>query len=338
MVGRRPKVLVVEDDDALALSIHRALYRGSDRFDTITAKSGEVGREIMREMLVDVLVTDVNLPGLSGLDLVYWAAFESPETHFVVVSGEDVTRFRDRICAVGCLRVLAKPFDPNEILIAVTGALESREQVSGQLAALCPVDLIQMLCLGKRSASVRITANDTIGGMLVKDGVLVHAVWGKHVGEDAVQEIVAIADGVFRTAPLPDTIERTIHRDWGHVVMDAVRRLDEGREEPKSSGTWPTLRADDPDTDELLESIRRSSPPAGTNERRPSDPPLNRAAADPNRAAAALLDKGFAALRSGDLAQARMCWEAAQRLEPDNRSIELNLRKLDSIRARSSVG
>ena len=46
--------------------------------------------------------------------------------------------------------------------------------------------------------------------------------------------------------------------------------------------------------------------------------------------AVALIDQGFAALRAGNAAEARQCWTQALLLDPDNRSLQFNLRKLDS--------
>jgi FixJ family two-component response regulator len=336
MGARRPKVLIVENDDALALSLHGALYTNTDRFDVITVRTVDVGQAIMREVLIDVLVTDVNLPDLGGPDLVYWAAIESPETYFVAISDHPVERVPNHACAVGCLRILTKPVDSGVLLSSVTDAIDCRERMSGRLSALSALDLIQTLCLGRKNASLRITSGDVIGSLLIREGVLVHAIWGERTGEAAVRAIVAIDDGVFRTSPLPENFERTIHRDWEHVVMDAVRMLDESSPAPPraESGTWPTLRADDAAIDEVFEAIRGTSPGGKTiAARRLSEPPTDRTQIEPQRASSALVDKGFAALRVGDVALAKTCWEAAQRLEPANRSIELNLRRLGSIQS-----
>jgi hypothetical protein len=42
------------------------------------------------------------------------------------------------------------------------------------------------------------------------------------------------------------------------------------------------------------------------------------------------VDKGFAALRAGNNDEARRCWLAAKQLDPDNRSLDLNLKKLET--------
>ena len=51
---------------------------------------------------------------------------------------------------------------------------------------------------------------------------------------------------------------------------------------------------------------------------------------DASASAEALIDRGFAALRVGNSAEARQCWTQAVALDPDNRSLQFNLRKLDS--------
>jgi Tfp pilus assembly protein PilF len=50
----------------------------------------------------------------------------------------------------------------------------------------------------------------------------------------------------------------------------------------------------------------------------------------PGGAASSLVDKGFAALRAGNVEEARKCWQSAKELDPDNRSLDLNLKKLES--------
>ena len=133
----------------------------------------------MREMVIDVLVTEIRLPGICGPDLVYWTAIESPETHFIAIADTMVDTIPNHACAVGCLRIIAKPVDPNILLSAVIDAIDCRERMSGRLSALSALDLIQTLCLGRKSASLRITAGDVIGSLLVRDGSLVHAISGR---------------------------------------------------------------------------------------------------------------------------------------------------------------
>jgi CheY-like chemotaxis protein len=339
MGSRRPKVLVVEDDEAVAFGIHRVLYRGNDRFDVLVAPSAEVGRAIMRELVVDVLITDVNLPGMSGLDLACWAAVESPETQFVLITGADVSTLRDQARALGCLRLVGKPFEPAELRPLVLEALECRERLRGSLSTLSAADLIQMLCLGQKTTALSIAANGVNGSVMIRDGKLVHASWGDQTGVSAIHRIIAIEDGLFSMTPLPASVPTTITTDWQHVLMEAARLVDERTKDNSTApASRPNVRADDATLGDTVGDdgwqLGGWEAPVPSSRSEVLYRESLRGAADPVVAAARLVDGGFAALRAGNIEHARRCWQAAQRLDPENRSIELNLKKLESLSGR----
>ena len=116
MARRRPKVLVVDGDKEKSLALHRVLYDGNQQFDVLLAVNADVAREILRDVNVDVVVTDIDLPGASGVDLVCWAAIEFPETVYIVQTRDDVDPLQQRIAGLGCLRLMTKPCEPAEVL------------------------------------------------------------------------------------------------------------------------------------------------------------------------------------------------------------------------------
>ena len=68
MSAPRPKVLIVDDEDNIVLALHRVLYQDNHHYDVLLARSAEVAQQIVAEMRIDVLVTDVHLPEKSGMD------------------------------------------------------------------------------------------------------------------------------------------------------------------------------------------------------------------------------------------------------------------------------
>jgi len=330
MGRRRPKVLIVDGDREASLALHRVLYEGSENFDILLAGTADVAREIMRDLSIDVLVTDVDLPGASGVDLVCWGAIEFPETLFVVQTSDDVSELQQRIAGLGCLRLLPKPCEPKEVLKIVNEALDCIHRLSGCFSALSAADLIQMLCLAQRTAALRITAHGEAGSVMVKEGKLIHAAWGSLVGHEALCAILDAQDGVFRTTPLPDDVESNITTNWQYALMEAVRILDErANSSPRQTGSFPAIRVED--------SVLDKRPARGGGvqpvDRRSKDVLVakeSRKKPRPGGAASSLVDKGFAALRAGQVEEARKCWLAAKELDPENRSLDLNLKKLES--------
>ena len=161
----------------------------------------------------------------------------------------------------------------------------------------------------------------------VKEGKLFHAAWGSLVGHEALCAILDAQDGVFRTTPLPDDVVANIHTNWQYALMEAVRILDErANSSPRQTGSFPAIRVED----SVLDKMSGDDHPSERRGMNLLVATESRKSPRPGGAASSLVDKGFAALRAGKVEEARKCWQAAKELDPDNRSLDLNLKKLES--------
>ncbi len=339
MPRRRPKVLILDGDSASCLALHRALFDGDAYYDILLATTADVARAIMRDIGVDVLVIDVDIPRAGGVDFVCWAALEFPEAVYVVQTRSKVDDLEPRMGGLGCLRLIKKPCPAGELLKIIHEALDCIHRLSGCFSTLSAADLIQMLCLAQRTAALRIMAGGVAGSVMIREGQLVHATWGNVCGPEALCAILDARDGVFRTTPLPEAVEQSIHLDWQHALMEAVRTLDERASSTRrSTGSLPAIRIEDPLLDKIAAAPlperheRKSSSKVddargNNNNNKAGD---TRKSPRPGGVASSLVDRGFAALRAGDKEQARQCWLAAKQLDPENRAIDLNLKKLES--------
>ena len=118
--GRGETVLVVEDADAVRVLTGRILYAAG--YQVVSVESGAVALE--RLDAADVLVTDVVMPGMSGVELAVTARERRPELPVVFVSGytgdTSIAGSDDPATAF-----LAKPFDGDELLRAVRSTLDA---------------------------------------------------------------------------------------------------------------------------------------------------------------------------------------------------------------------
>jgi len=209
--------------------------------------------------------------------------------------------------------------------------------------------VVQMLCLARKSTALRLSQGRSAGVIHIDHGEPVHAVWDDLCGEEAFFRMLGVKNGLFSTGPLPPDVERSLRGDWQYLMIEGLRRLDEaafaqrevvvpeGGDRPSlriSFGSIPPPRVSSPD-------LRVASPPpppasgatvtlsrstTGAMLRGPS--PETEAPLAPSPEVSRLVDEGFQALRAGRREDARRAWEAALGLDPDNRSVELNLRKL----------
>src|SRR3954471_9107910 len=123
--GRGETVLVVEDADAVRVLTGRLLYAAG--YQVVSVESGAVALE--RLDAADVLVTDVVMPGMSGVELAVAARERRPGLPVVFVSGYtgDATMSSSDDPATA---FLAKPFDGEELLKAVRATLDGAARVS----------------------------------------------------------------------------------------------------------------------------------------------------------------------------------------------------------------
>jgi hypothetical protein len=215
------------------------------------------------------------------------------------------------------------------------------ETLSGSLSVVSAMDVLEWLCSSLKVWSLRLNCQEQgqaiAGEVVVVEGQMVDARWGETFGLPALCEIVGCQEGSFELAPVSGSVERTLDGNWRSLLLTAVQMLDE-RNHQRRSGA-PSEKPRDNQRTALSgragELVLIAAPTNGQAQAVVQDAPsVSHGVFDANKVASAnalsLIDLGFAALRAGNRAEARQCWTQAVALEPDNRSLQFNLRKLDS--------
>ncbi|WP_430459718.1 HD domain-containing phosphohydrolase [Thalassolituus sp. LLYu03] len=120
-----PRVLLVDDEPNVLKAIARSLRQES--IEILTAPSGADALAIMREQPVDLLISDMRMPGMSGADLLAQAAVEWPKTRRVLLTG--YADLESTIKAVNQGQIssyLNKPWDDLELRRVVGDLLHAR--------------------------------------------------------------------------------------------------------------------------------------------------------------------------------------------------------------------
>src|SRR6516164_7638459 len=115
-----PRILIVDDDPGQRSLLDSFLR--SQGFDTVVAASGEQALQLLREQQFGMMISDVRMPGLTGLETLRRARQEHAVLPVLLVTAyadikEAVGAMRD-----GALNYLAKPIDLDELLTTVRQA------------------------------------------------------------------------------------------------------------------------------------------------------------------------------------------------------------------------
>lgn len=119
----RPRILIVDDDSAQVESLHYRLT--SQGFDVIEASTGKAGIEKARQSHPDLVLLDLRLPDIDGLE-VSAQLCDDPATldiPVIVVSGMEAPDIIRRARASGSRYYVRKPYDPNALLVLIRQAL-----------------------------------------------------------------------------------------------------------------------------------------------------------------------------------------------------------------------
>lgn len=111
------KVLVVEDDATIRDVLTTLL--GFDGFVVESAPDGATGLDLTESMQPDIVLLDVGLPGMDGLEVCRMIRKRAPETRVVMLTGRDSTADELSGVAAGAHSYLRKPFSPLELLDAM---------------------------------------------------------------------------------------------------------------------------------------------------------------------------------------------------------------------------
>jgi CheY-like chemotaxis protein len=117
-------LLVIDDDDGMRRLMVRTLAAGEHR--VIEAANGQQGLLLVREHKPDVVITDILMPQMEGIETIREIQEVAPETKIIAVSGGGTSHnlmFLDVARAFGVAAVLAKPFRPAQLSEAVAKVL-----------------------------------------------------------------------------------------------------------------------------------------------------------------------------------------------------------------------
>jgi DNA-binding response OmpR family regulator len=134
---RTPRVLVVEDDDAIAQVLQRSLRM--EGYDVRIAGDGVTALDEAHAFLPDLMILDLGLPGLDGVDVAKTLRQAGDDTPILVLTARDGVEARVEGLDAGADDYLVKPFERQELLARLR-ALLRRRPPRGQ-AALAISDL-----------------------------------------------------------------------------------------------------------------------------------------------------------------------------------------------------
>lgn len=232
----RRKVLLVDDDPEL-LEIYRDTFAElSSQPEVDTATTGTKALAMLESNEYRLLVTDLRMPRMDGLQLLTIARRRWPDLRTVVLTSNADERFRSRVYALGVDLYWSKPSSEQEMgqFVECMDSLIVREDEVGfrGVQSKSLVDLVQLECISQTSTVLRITNGPFTGRIWISNGDVVDAETEEVRGEEAFQRILCWRAGNFEFLPAEPDRPRTIFKPYNALLLETAQAIDESKETP----------------------------------------------------------------------------------------------------------
>jgi len=222
------KVLIVDDEETLTWSMSKSLSKDKDKYEVIIANNGKEALALLKNNKIDLVISDIRMPDISGLDLLVKIKKEYPDTKVIIMTAYGSSDVQKEANRRGSLYYVEKPFEISDIRKIIIDLIGKKKGFQGKVFGLQLTDIIQMNCLSRVTTALTFTKDSEKGVIYLNEGEIVHAECGEVQGTDAFYKIMSWQEGEFVSnigivSPL-----QTIHQSWEHLLVEAMRKSDDG--------------------------------------------------------------------------------------------------------------
>jgi len=227
------KILLVDDDPDVLEMYREMLAQLPSRPEIHTATSGPRGMAMLEARPFRLLICDLKMPKMDGLQVLSVVRRKYPALRTVVLTAVADEQFRSRVYALGVDLFWQKPATKHEIQLF----LECIESLLGRASEpgfrgvqnKSLVDLVQLECISQNSVALRITNGPLTGKIWITNGDPIDAETDGLRAEEAFQKILSWKAGSFETLPAEPARPRTIFKSYNALLLETAQAIDESR-------------------------------------------------------------------------------------------------------------
>ena len=108
------RILVIEDDTQHLELLGEALKYGGH--SPYPAKNFDIAKDILKTQVIEFILTDISLPGMSGLDFIESLQKQGKNIPFIVITGSHEEEYKIKAEKLKAVKLFYKPIDPEELL------------------------------------------------------------------------------------------------------------------------------------------------------------------------------------------------------------------------------
>jgi uncharacterized protein DUF4388 len=287
----RKRILLAELDDRLAISLLARLYEHNRTHDVLLARTADVTQALLQSERFHVIVTHAHPSEPGEVSRLHDQLGSVTDARIVALIDAEVGASSASLYVAGADAVYRIVNATAELADAIIRVSHADVLLQGRLDRIGAPELIQMLCLCRRSLMLRIETSSERAAVWLSNGEIHHAVSEALAGPEAMSRVVRADNGRFWAIANNALPMRSIHKDWQHVLLEAARKGDEAAQQ---SSRQPGPAAPDSAPAARQSQVRK----VGMTYRE-------------------LTELGLQSIKAGEFSKAREYWDAARALGPE---------------------
>jgi CheY-like chemotaxis protein len=221
-------LLLVDDETNFLLSLADMLKVSNNDFSVATAGNGIEACKIIDSGNIDLVVTDLNMPGMDGFQLMAHIGKDHPKTPVIAMTAYGTPEMESRLGDLGVFKYIEKPIDFDSLLNMINAGLKTGG-TKGHVAGISLPSFMQLLELDKKTCTLHVKSNKATGDMFFHQGELLSATTGNLTGQDAAFELINWEDPEIEIENACRIKEenRDIEVPLGFLLIESARMKDE---------------------------------------------------------------------------------------------------------------
>lgn len=235
------KTILVVDDDRMILRLAReALKEEALGYAVRTAQNGEEALKIIQSEPVDLVMTDLKMPGMDGFALLSHMNGRHRDIPVIVMTGYGSPEISRRLQRKGVFDTIEKPFEIDALRGKIAEAFNGDSK--GFIHGFTLPNFLQAVQVEEKTITLRVGSQGRVGYLHIHEGDLIDADVQTRKGLTAAHEILQWSDPEIEMQGLRSR-KRTIRMPLMRLLLESSQRRDEscgfpGEEDPLQRGIF----------------------------------------------------------------------------------------------------
>jgi CheY-like chemotaxis protein len=223
--GSKMDSILIIDDSAIILNVYKTFLK-KENYYVKTALSALEAAQILQKQRFSLVICDINMPEINGLELLLWIINKYPEQKVVFITASTTYNTKQFLAQNGALNLYKKGDEWSLFLEMVAQSLSGG--LWGKIKDIKLIDFMNFISVSKTKKNILLNdyVSNKSGLIFFEDGNVIHASYDKYEGIQAFYEIMQFEKGDFQESNEPSD-KNSIKIPFEILMLNTAQIIDE---------------------------------------------------------------------------------------------------------------